>query len=376
MFVPPFCPNKDCAQHFEGVHPAHWYRRYGAHATRAFGRVQRYICTCCGKTFSTQTFSLDYYAKRVIDYQEIFRQIRSTAGIRDLSRNLVISRDSAENRLFRLSHWALAVHVYARQSQHLEEDLVADGFEGYLHSKYFPHHLNILIGKRTQYFYAMDFTSLRRKGRMTSAQQIYRDYLDTVWRPDPKGIEKSMCRLAEEMLQLFCRRRKSIITLYTDDHQAYPRALQRHPIFPHLLSGRVFYHHSEKGTKVPFRSNRLFAVNYVDRQLRKDIVNYVRETVNTARNVNSLLERLCVYRLHHNYVKPFRANTPKEERTTHGELAGCDMKKIAYLLQWKRLERPFASLLSLTPGEMRIWFRRYPTPLKWIPDYLPKYANG
>src|SRR6056297_2296306 len=183
--IPPFCPYKKCSQHFEGKHQKYWYRCFGYHCTDAFGKVQRYQCKTCGRTFSDQTFNLNYYAKRVIDYEQLFRQLRSTAGIRDLSRNLEISRGSVENRIFRMAHWAIGFHCLSREVLHLNEDLTADGFEGYLQSKYYPHHLNILIGKQSQYFYALDFTVLRRKGRMSPAQKKHRDYLDRVCKPDP-----------------------------------------------------------------------------------------------------------------------------------------------------------------------------------------------
>jgi hypothetical protein len=327
----------------------------------------------CKRTFSDQTFSLNYYAKRVISYEQIFRQLRSTAGIRDLSRNLEISRGSVENRLFRMAHWALGFHALSRQHMNLKEDLVADGFEGYLHSRYFPHHLNILIGKETQYFYAMDFTTLRRKGRMSPAQKLFRQFLDRVCRPDPKGIEKSMARLAEEILHLFAGRHKAVLKVYTDDHQAYPRAFLRHKGFAQLMRQGSIIHDAAKGTKRPGRVNNLFAVNYMDRQFRKDIVNYVRYTVNTARNASNLLERVCVYRLHHNCVKPYRENHPKA-RIWHWNLAGVNGRLVAPMLESRFVWRPFVTFLDLTPGERGLWFRLYRTPLKKRGEYLPKYA--
>jgi len=376
-FIPPFCPYKECSRHYEGSHPHHWYRKYGHHSTRTFGPVQRYRCNHCGRTFSTQSFSLDYYVKRRIDYEQIFRQLRSTAGIRDLARNLEISRGSVQNRLLRMSRWSIALHALARETVHLSEDLVSDGFESFLRSKYYPHHLNILIGKNTEYFYAMDFATLRRKGRMSSAQRLYREFLDKVCRPDPKGIEKSMARLAEEVVRLFFHRKgkKHPLTLYTDEHQAYPRAFQHHPVLKKLLcSGQIIHYHS-LSTKEPGRSNVMWVVNYIDRQLRKDIVNYVRRTVNVAKNVNKLLERLSVYRMYHNYIKAYRENSPKDGRT-HGMLAGCDMDWVNELLQRRFRDRPFASMLPLSPGDRGVWFRLYRTPLKWGEEYRPKYLYG
>jgi hypothetical protein len=274
-----------------------------------------------------------------------------------------------------MSRWSIALHSLARETVHLSEDLVSDGFESFLRSKYYPHHLNILIGKNTEYFYAMDFTTLRRKGRMSSGQRLYREFLDKVCRPDPKGIEKSMARLAEEVVRLFFRRnrqKKHTLTLYTDEHKAYPRAFRRHPVLKTLLRSGQILHHHRLSTKEPARSNVMWVVNYMDRQFRKDLVNYVRRTVNVAKNVNQLLERLSVYRVHHNFTKPYRENSPKDGRT-HGGLAGCDMEWINELLGRRFRDRPFASMLPLSAGDRGLWFRLYRTPLKWGEEYLPKY---
>jgi len=276
-----------------------------------------------------------------------------------------------------MSRWSIALHAQARETMQLSEDLVSDGFESYLRSKYYPHHLNLLIGKNTEYLYAMDFTTLRRKGRMSSAQRMYRDFLDKVCRPDPKGIEKSMARLAEEVVRLFFRRKgkNQTLTLYTDEHKAYPRGFRRHPVLKNLLSAGKIIHHHSISTKEPARSNLMWVVNYMDRQLRKDIVNYVRRTVNVAKNVNKLLERLSVYRVHHNFIKPYRENSPKDGRT-HGLLAGCDMEWVNELLGRRFRDRPFASMLPLSPGDRGLWFRQYRTPLKWGEEYRPKYLFG
>jgi hypothetical protein len=272
-----------------------------------------------------------------------------------------------------MARWSIALHCIARVTDHLQEPLVADGFEGYLHSKYFPHHLNILVGKDSQYFYAMDFSTLRRKGSMNSAQKRRRAHFDRICRPDPKGIERSMHRLSEELLHLFDNRRIPVVELYTDDHQAYPRALYRHRQIALLQAERLIIHHRVKGRKHPGRNNVLYGVNYMDRQFRKDLASYVRSTVNTARNVCNLLDRLCVYRLYHNFLKPFRENRPKDG-LTHGGQAGLDMQWLSWPLSRRFIERPFASLLPLSPGEKGLWYRLYRTPLKVRPEYLPKHV--
>jgi len=51
-------------------------------------------------------------------------------------------------------------------------------------------------------------------------------------------------------------------------------------------------------------SNDLFSVNYLDRQILKDLAEHTRQTVQFARNAVNQMERLAVYRAYHNYFKP------------------------------------------------------------------------
>ena len=125
MRSPPFCPNPHCPNH---QHPPsrHWFWQANHYDTRTFGSVQRFSCLTCSHRFSTQSFSIDYYAKRKLDYR------------------------SVANRISRLARNALAAHCRLIGMAVDEEDLV---------------------GKYSQYLYFANYCTLRRKGRMTDTQK-------------------------------------------------------------------------------------------------------------------------------------------------------------------------------------------------------------
>ena len=50
------------------------------------------------------------------------------------------------------------------------------------------------------------------------------------------------------------------------------------------------------------RDNPLFAVNYMDREVRKDVANHVRQTTRGARNVKDPMNRLAIYRVMHTQI--------------------------------------------------------------------------
>ncbi|MFP4562044.1 MAG: hypothetical protein ACLFRY_01930 [Spirochaetia bacterium] len=127
----------------------------------AFGTVRRFRCTECGTYCSEQTFSIDYYAKRTLSYSEMFRMLYTTSSIRDMARAFHVKPDTILNKLSRLARGCLKRFAELRILLELREDLVADGFENYTVSQFFPCSVNILVGKASQTIYWFDYLTLR-----------------------------------------------------------------------------------------------------------------------------------------------------------------------------------------------------------------------
>ena len=85
----------------------------------------------------------------------------------------------------------MAEHARPASEEFLPENIAADGFESFSQSQYFPHHINIFAGEKSEYIYALGFSNLRRKGRMTFAQKSKRSLLETLEKADPQAIESS-----------------------------------------------------------------------------------------------------------------------------------------------------------------------------------------
>ncbi|HRY54810.1 MAG TPA: hypothetical protein P5142_09320 [Spirochaetia bacterium] len=119
-FIPPFCPWKGCSEHHlpSSKHPYQAYLPWGSYPTKAFGRVPRFRCTSCGRTFSVQSFSLDYYAKRVVDYEDISRRLSSCESLRAIGRKLGLSCGSVSNRISRASRRAIGAEPRLAASRH------------------------------------------------------------------------------------------------------------------------------------------------------------------------------------------------------------------------------------------------------------------
>jgi hypothetical protein len=71
---PAFCPNPGCPNHTHPENPV-WYRPLGWYDTLVRGKVKRYACRSCGKSFSEQTFRLSYYLHLDLDFHDLLKRL-------------------------------------------------------------------------------------------------------------------------------------------------------------------------------------------------------------------------------------------------------------------------------------------------------------
>lgn len=371
-FHPTFCPYASCACHSATLdEPYTEYIDWGAYYTKAFGWVSRFRCKRCGRTFSVQTFSVDYYAKRVIDYDDLLQRLSSCESLSALGRSIGLSCESVSNRISRASRQALAADSLLASFRKPDEDLASDGFESFCVSQFFPNNIHLLTGCGSQFVYAANHVTLRRKGRMTEAQKRWRSALDRRFRPDRWGIELAFARIGIEALRVLSDSGRAHIDLWTDEKLEYRRALSSSPCFIGLHKVGRIEHRRVSSRAARTKYNPLFAVNYLDRELRKDLHEHVRETVCFGRNVNHQMERLELYLFGHNFRKPYRVHG---DQRTHAELAGYEVAQIAKVMRGIWRDRAFLSLTDLGEDRRASWLRLRTTPLKEGAQYLPAYA--
>jgi len=371
-----FCPNERCSMHNPPPDAGVFFMKYGYHRTKVAGKVQRYKCLHCGKTFSDRTFSIDYFVKKALSYESLFHMTVSGECVSAAARSLGCSFASAQNRIDRMARNLLAMHQALEGHRPLAEDLVADGFEGFDVSQYFPSHVSLVVGKDTQQIYAYDHCSTRRKGRMTERQKLMRAALDQQWKPARGSLSKSFARAMQVVALKWDKRSMPSLSILTDEHPAYPGAIKSIEELKEEY-GKALTHERHSSKLPRDKSNPLFSVNYLDRELRKDVAAHARESTCIGRNVANGLSRLAVYMAWHNYWKPFRVR-PKEEgeERPHAEQAGID--PLASIAQKGRCfeERAFLSKVGLDAWALAVWLKRHETPLKVGPDYLQKHAGG
>ena len=374
MLIPPFCPNSDCSNHTALPFNKRWYHIAGRYETKAFGIVVRFKCLTCGKTFSEQTFRLDYYVKKKLSYQRIFEHITNCGGLRATARIMGVNAQSITNRLGRLARQGMALQAELLSGFTPGEDLVTDGFESFVADQYQPNNIHLLVGKNSQFLFTYDLSHLKRKGRMTDFQKAERERRERENIRTRRSISQSFGEIAR-MVEEYAQRRKGEVTcLYSDKKKEYAQVLAGSQVLRKLSEGGLFHHFTISSELKRTIHNPLFAVNYYDRELRKDNADHVRETVRFSRNVNNALERIAVYQLYHNFFKPYRVADKELKRFTHAEMAGVPREWMRQGLEEIFTMRKFFSHVDLNRSQMLVWSRSIGNLDRFDGGYFPKYV--
>jgi transposase-like protein len=373
MFVPPFCPNPACTCHHRRPE-ARWWQRIGYHYTACFGAVPRFRCLYCRKTFSSQTFSTDYYAKRKLDYRRLLALNASAVSVRALARFLGCSCGTILNRLDRLARQELACHSLLRPQAHRYEEVCIDGFVGFDASQYFPNNITISIAARSRFVLEFTHATLRRSGAMRNDQKKRREALYYGLDFEKKAIERSFSELLNELERDRPPRRFKPLVIVTDEKLEYERSLCVHPLFLTQDKEHRTIHHRVNSRLPRTYLNPLFPSNYLDREIRKDQAAHHRESTCFCRSVANGLSRMACYLGWHNYCKRFSVKAPVAMKATHAEMAGIAKEEIAHVRKGLTNNRAFLSLLSLDAVETKLWQKDFPTLGRLGHSYLPAFA--
>ena len=364
---PEFCPNRVCRFHSREVAGDYqWYHPHGKFFTQCRGWIQRFRCVECGKTCSTQTFSVHYWTHYTNDLGWLAERLYGCGGLRQTGRYGSVTYRVIQNRTRRLARNALSVMDLALSELCLGEDVAMDGFESYTRSQYHPNNITHLVGSESQFIYGAIHTLFRRKGSMTGTQKRTRALIDLAWTP-PTGIKEDTTVLLTDMskpIAAGCEKRGKVC-LSSDEHHAYGPALRAVDALKKELDSGRLVHRTVSSRAARTRSNPLFAVNYADRQMRKNMAEHVRETVRQGREVNCQMERMALFIVMHNFLTPHRI--PDTARiggcATHAGMAGIASEELRRRVHRMTTHRHVSS--HNTSGAQwieRIWHHQYDNP--------------
>jgi hypothetical protein len=210
---------------------------------------------------------------------------------RQIARALGCSPSTVAHHIARLGRHCMLFQARDLGDRPLAGDVVIDGFESFEFSQYFPFHHNTAVEVGTGFMLYHTDSPLRRKGRMTIAQRHRRAELETRFgRPDPRAVESGIRELLEVVTR-GCRQ----VTVRSDDHRAYPRAMRG-------LGCRITHRITSSKQRRDAR-NPLWEVNLLDLMIRHSTAAHKRETIAWSKRRQASAEKLSIFQVWRNYIK-------------------------------------------------------------------------
>ena len=291
---PKFCPVELCIFHDRKIaQQIEWYKHYGHHFSECRGYIPRYQCRACGKTCSSQTFSIHYWTHSTIDMEQLDKRLQASPGQRQVARELGVTHNVIANRELRLARNYLSCFDEALKNYQIQEDCCFDGFESYIRKQHFVTNFNILIGKKSQMPYGFTVSQQRRKGRMTKKQKWEQAVIDEVWPPKKGAFTEKIRVLFDDMQHAIPledpktdeKREGMPWIIVTDESKLYPLSFRKVPRMKTALENKWISHETVSAKAPRTKLNPLFSSNYIDRELRKNLADHVRETVRQGREL-------------------------------------------------------------------------------------------
>lgn len=339
-FEPPFCPNPKCKYHRDLTVGWRWKRAGYFHRQQAPQVIPRFTCRCCGRSFSTQTFSTTYWLKRAELPAQILMKAVGGMANRQIARDVRAAPSTIDRLVARIGRHCLLLHAALARDATPAGPVVLDSFESFEWSQFFPFQHHLLVEADTGFFLHFTDSPLRRKGRMTRAQKRRREELERILgRPDPGAVEKDVTHLLQAVLG-----EVRAVTLRSDDHRAYPRALAR------LQCAVEHQVTSSRARRDAY--NPLFEINLVDLLIRHSQANHRRETLAWSKRRQGSAERLAIFLVWRNYMK---RRWEKSERRTPAMLKG--LLPAALRVQDVLETRLFRSRVAI-PARWDAYYRR------------------
>ena len=171
MFVPPRCPYRLCSQHLEPS--PRFFSYHGSYHPKCRPQpVPRFLCRMCLRTFSRQTFRMDYRDHRPDLNAKLFQSLASGLGLRQSSRNLRLSLRCTELKFRKLARHVRRLNLNLRGPLPENSSFQLDEIETYESRRNTrPLSVPILIEKKTRFIVWAESAMIRPRGKMTPARQ-------------------------------------------------------------------------------------------------------------------------------------------------------------------------------------------------------------
>jgi transposase-like protein len=320
-FKPPRCPYPGCRRFkqpeiaSEERPKRQFWHRHGTYQTRCRGKVPRFRCASCTRTFSYQTFRHDYRDKKPHLNAEVFDRLVASGGLRETAFRVHLTRNNLEQKHRKIARTLGPLHQNMMRDFPKEARFLLDEMESFEDTSYF------VVGT--------DCAPIRPRGRMTPDRRraIARDELRFGKRRD-----RSIPCLRRLLGRLVPHVRHHEQVWFGTDQKAVYRPLARQAFGARRLI------HETTSSKAPRTTwNPLFLVNLTEAISRDYNGRLRRRTWLCSKQERYLREQLHLLVTFRNYIRP-RTRKPRERRVTPATRLGFARRRLGFAdcLSWRQ----------------------------------------
>ena len=326
MFVPPRCPYRPCRAH--RTPSDGFFRRHGQYLAKCRTHpIPRYRCLACGRTFSRQTFRMDYRDHRPDLNAPLLQCLASGLGLRQSARNLHLSLRCTELKFRKIARHLRRLNLNLRgalpeaASFQLDE---LESYEGRRNSR--PLSLPVLIETKSRFVVWAESATIRPRGKMTKAREraIAEDHQRFGRRRDcsRRGVRRTLRRGAELAAGL------ERVVLDSDEKSSYPGLAVE-------AFGKARLVHRRTNSRLARTTwNPLFPINHTEAMARDLVARLRRESWLASKRRRYLDLALQVFIAYRNYVRR-RFNF---DRASPAQMLGFVRRRLSEweLLSWRQ----------------------------------------
>jgi len=330
-FEPPYCPYEDCEAHCRA--PFSWRRR-GTYRRKVDGRdVQRFECLHCHRRLSTQTFRVDYRLRLPRLHFLVFQGLVSKTTLRQMARNLGVTRWTVEHRLELLGRHCREFHEDALRivaaSGGLMGTWLLDEQESFeTHRKLKPLTTPVLIEGRSGYLLHHETAPLPPRRPLTPREQAQLARVEAVEGRRRSGSKKAVQACFDVLAKVVAP--IPVVTIHTDKKRTYPGCIRR-------ALGDGVRHEQTHSRRPRCTSNPLFRINHTLAMLRDGVSRLVRRNWGASKMAKRHARHLWVWTAYKNYVRPMTNKHDRVGGLTPAMALGVETKrwKPVDLLRWR-----------------------------------------
>ena len=328
-FRPPHCPHTDCPSR-AGEGAAFRFCSLGRFRRACDGRtVRRFRCHTCRRSFSVQTFRVDYRLKRPQLTAPIFDAFVSKVTQRQAARTLVCTRQTVRRRLI-----LLALHTREFQTAVLERVRTRGGLNGRFQfdeqetferdRRLRPVTLPVLIHQESRFVLHVEAAALPARGGLRKSDLKRKLAIEATEGVRLSGSREAVKRCFAVLDHVVGA---GLAVVVTDRKRSYATVLAE------TMQGRCVHEtHSGKARRGP--SSPLWPITHLLAMLRDGLSRLVRKNWGVSKERAWLAEHAWIWIAYRNYIRCF---TNQKKRTTSARKAGVVSRSFskANFFEWR-----------------------------------------